>query len=76
MYKLTENVIVEKQPPKIFPAQNFRKHFTISSKEAIRWFPGHMGKGLKQMQQKLKTVDCIIEVSLNSQTSLRHHLIL
>lgn len=42
--------------------QHFRKHFEIASKEAIRWFPGHMGKGLKQMQQKLKTVDCIIEV--------------
>jgi len=28
----------------------------------IHWFPGHMGKGLKQMQQKLKTIDCIIEV--------------
>lgn len=40
--------------------QNFRKHFQIATKEAIRWFPGHMGKGLKQMQQKLKEVDCII----------------
>lgn len=27
-----------------------------------RWFPGHMNKGLKQMQQKLKNIDCIIEV--------------
>lgn len=42
--------------------QPLRKNFTITSKEAIRWFPGHMGKGLKMMQQKLKTVDCIIEV--------------
>lgn len=42
--------------------QNFRKHFQIASKEAIRWYPGHMGKGMKIMQQKLKQIDCIIEV--------------
>lgn len=42
--------------------QNFRKVFHVMSKEAIRWYPGHMGKGMKQMQQKLKSVDCIIEV--------------
>lgn len=41
---------------------NFRKKFQLISKEAIQWYPGHMGKGMKQMQQKLKTVDCIIEV--------------
>lgn len=40
--------------------QNFRKFFKVASKEAIRWFPGHMGKGMKQMQQKLKQVDCVI----------------
>lgn len=40
----------------------FRKYFQIASKEAIRWYPGHMGKGMKIMQQKLKQVDCIIEV--------------
>ena len=41
---------------------NFRKTYQVLHKEVIQWFPGHMGKGLKQMQQKLKTVDCIIEV--------------
>ena len=41
---------------------NFRKSFRILHKEALNWFPGHMGKGLKQMQQKLKLVDCVIEV--------------
>lgn len=41
---------------------SFRKTFQIVHKEVIQWFPGHMGKGLKQMQQKLKTVDCVIEV--------------
>lgn len=40
----------------------FRECFNLTSKSAIRWFPGHMGKGLRQMQQKLKSVDCIIEV--------------
>ncbi|XP_055373838.1 mitochondrial GTPase 1 [Condylostylus longicornis] len=42
--------------------QNFRKSFPLHVKKAIQWFPGHMGKGLKIMEQKLKTVDCVIEV--------------
>ncbi|XP_044745724.1 mitochondrial GTPase 1 [Coccinella septempunctata] len=41
---------------------NFRSVFKVMDKEALHWFPGHMGKGLKQMQNKLKSVDCIIEV--------------
>uniref|UniRef100_A0A1A9W1A2 Mitochondrial GTPase 1 n=1 Tax=Glossina brevipalpis TaxID=37001 RepID=A0A1A9W1A2_9MUSC len=41
---------------------SFRKSYKLISKHPIRWFPGHMGKGLKQMQQKLKAVDCVIEV--------------
>lgn len=41
---------------------NLRDKFHVSSQDAIRWFPGHMTKGLKQMQQRLKSVDCIIEV--------------
>lgn len=40
----------------------FRQSFKVVDKALLRWFPGHMGKGLKQMQQKLKSVDCIIEV--------------
>lgn len=39
-----------------------RKAFKLITKDTIHWFPGHMGRGLRQMQQKLKTVDCIIEV--------------
>lgn len=39
-----------------------RKSFKLITKDVVHWFPGHMGKGLKQMQQKLKTIDCIIEV--------------
>jgi mitochondrial GTPase 1 len=42
--------------------QQFRLKFQNIPKDLYQWFPGHMNKGLKQMQQKLKTVDCIIEV--------------
>lgn len=43
-------------------ADNFRKVFKIANKDIIQWFPGHMSKGIRQMQQKLKLVDCVIEV--------------
>ncbi|XP_067015412.1 mitochondrial GTPase 1 [Anabrus simplex] len=43
-------------------SQPFRECFNVVSKDVLHWFPGHMGRGLKQMQQKLKSVDCIIEV--------------
>lgn len=43
-------------------AYNFRQKCPFVSKDLLRWFPGHMNKGLKQMQRKLKTVDCVIEV--------------
>lgn len=42
--------------------QVFRQSFKTVEKDLLRWFPGHMDKGIKQMQQKLKLVDCIIEV--------------
>uniref|UniRef100_A0A182YI51 Mitochondrial GTPase 1 n=1 Tax=Anopheles stephensi TaxID=30069 RepID=A0A182YI51_ANOST len=41
---------------------NFRSTFPYVARELLNWFPGHMGKGMKQMQQKLKLVDCVIEV--------------
>ncbi|XP_053663511.1 mitochondrial GTPase 1 [Anopheles marshallii] len=41
---------------------NFRSKFQFVSRELLNWFPGHMGKGMKQMQQKLKQIDCVIEV--------------
>lgn len=41
---------------------NLRPAFKLITKDVIHWFPGHMGKGLKQMQQKLKNIDCVIEV--------------
>ncbi|XP_058063685.1 mitochondrial GTPase 1 [Anopheles bellator] len=42
--------------------QTFRSTFPAVSRDLLNWFPGHMGKGMKQMQQKLKLVDCVIEV--------------
>ncbi|KAJ8977962.1 hypothetical protein NQ317_008154 [Molorchus minor] len=42
--------------------ESFRSSFKVIDKDLLRWFPGHMGRGLKQMQQKLRSVDCIIEV--------------
>lgn len=41
---------------------NLRSAFQLITKDVIHWFPGHMNKGLKQMQQKLKSIDCVIEV--------------
>ncbi|EFA06687.1 mitochondrial GTPase 1 [Tribolium castaneum] len=40
----------------------FRSAFKAIDKDVVRWFPGHMGRGLKQMQHKLRSIDCIIEV--------------
>lgn len=39
-----------------------RQAFSVANREAVNWFPGHMAKGLNQMQRKLKGVDCVIEV--------------
>lgn len=39
-----------------------RKAFKLVSKDSVQWFPGHMTKGLRQMQQKLKMIDCVVEV--------------
>jgi mitochondrial GTPase 1 len=40
----------------------FRQKFELFNKKLIQWYPGHMAKGTRQMQLKLKSVDCIIEV--------------
>ncbi|XKL65727.1 hypothetical protein PGB90_009147 [Kerria lacca] len=42
--------------------QEFRREFRLPDRNLLRWFPGHMAGGLKKMQTKLKSVDCIIEV--------------
>lgn len=39
-----------------------REHFSCVQYEAATWFPGHMAKGMSEMQRKLKSVDCILEV--------------
>lgn len=41
----------------------FRKAFLTEKGDFLQWFPGHMGKSLRQMQQKLKNIDLIIEVT-------------
>lgn len=43
-------------------AHKFRQVFNPVNKQTLQWFPGHMGSGMRQMQQKLKMVDCVIEV--------------
>lgn len=43
-------------------AQKFREAFSFPAEETAHFFPGHMAKGLSQMQRKLKDVDCIVEV--------------
>ncbi|XP_012266731.2 mitochondrial GTPase 1 [Athalia rosae] len=43
-------------------AEKFRDVFRVPHKEKLQWFPGHMNRGLKQMQKHLKNVDCVIEV--------------
>lgn len=43
-------------------SDTFRSAFKTINTDILHWFPGHMAKGLKQMQQKLKSVDCVIEV--------------
>lgn len=39
-----------------------RSVFDVSYHGVAQWFPGHMAKGLNQMQRKLKSIDCIVEV--------------
>ncbi|KAH9499219.1 Mitochondrial GTPase, partial [Bulinus truncatus] len=40
----------------------FRKVFKLPIAKLVQWFPGHMQKGLLQIQAKLHKVDCIIEI--------------
>ncbi|XP_057197764.1 mitochondrial ribosome-associated GTPase 1 [Triplophysa rosa] len=46
----------------LFNAATFRRVFDFGEREVAHWFPGHMAKGLKQMRDNLRKVDCIIEV--------------
>lgn len=41
--------------------ETFRKSYDFRQKH-VNWFPGHMSKGLRQMQHIIFKTDCIIEV--------------
>ncbi|KAI4886230.1 hypothetical protein NFI96_023512 [Prochilodus magdalenae] len=43
-------------------AAAFRTAFDFGQRETAHWFPGHMAKGLKQMRDSLRKVDCIVEI--------------
>jgi ribosome biogenesis GTPase A len=43
-------------------ASTFRKTFYFPSNARHSWFPGHMYRGMKQMQRALARTDCIVEV--------------
>ncbi|XP_013065975.2 mitochondrial ribosome-associated GTPase 1-like [Biomphalaria glabrata] len=40
----------------------FRKVFKLPNVNMLKWYPGHMLKGMLQIQAKLQKIDCIIEV--------------
>ncbi|KAH7971391.1 hypothetical protein HPB49_023207 [Dermacentor silvarum] len=40
----------------------FRKAFDVKLKDIAKWFPTHMYTGMKDMQRKLKSVDCVLEL--------------
>lgn len=40
----------------------FRKAFDVAPKNIAKWFPTHMYTGMKDMQRKLKSVDCVLEL--------------
>lgn len=40
----------------------FRKKFSLSNSHIVNWYPGHMMKGMFQIQAKLKSIDCVVEV--------------
>ncbi|RZF41799.1 hypothetical protein LSTR_LSTR005261 [Laodelphax striatellus] len=39
-----------------------RSSFKLPDKSILNWFPGHMFTGFRDMQKKLRNIDCIIEV--------------
>eukprot|EP00042_Codosiga_hollandica_P042421 m.388886 g.388886 ORF g.388886 m.388886 type:complete len:325 (-) comp56327_c0_seq4:49-1023(-) len=39
-----------------------RSSFLAASRMLTHWYPGHMAKGLKEMQERIKDIDCILEV--------------
>ncbi|XP_008471032.1 mitochondrial GTPase 1 isoform X2 [Diaphorina citri] len=47
-----------------FTLSSMRSKFEVSQarRQNIQWFPGHMGRGLKDIEKHLKNVDIVIEV--------------
>jgi len=42
--------------------KSFRQNYSFPIHASHNWFPGHMHKGLGQIQRKMANVDCIVEV--------------
>jgi len=42
--------------------KSFRKSYRFPDNASHNWFPGHMHKGLRSMQRKIRDVDCVLEV--------------
>ena len=43
-------------------SRSFRKKFTFPVEAQHNWFPGHMHKGLGQIQRRMADIDCVLEV--------------
>jgi len=68
--------------------KTFRKKFHLDKTANINWYPGHMMKGMLQMQAKMRSIDCVVEVhdaripftgrnlKLQEFTQLRPHILL
>ncbi|XP_033004351.1 mitochondrial ribosome-associated GTPase 1 [Lacerta agilis] len=44
------------------PLRGWRERFDCAGRDVAHWFPGHMARGLKDMQKRLRVVDCLLEV--------------
>jgi len=42
--------------------KSFRQNYKFSVEAQHNWFPGHMHKGLGQIQRRMADVDCVLEV--------------
>lgn len=42
--------------------QSLRKHFDFPNAQRINWYPGHMAKATREMCERLKGIDYVIEV--------------
>ena len=43
-------------------ARSFRKKYIFPVEAQHNWFPGHMHKGLGQIQRRMADIDCVLEV--------------